>query len=190
MSIGLFSGLVKILGASDGTEIGNIGDRLKVDTIVTPSSGSVPSVNSKLRYIDMNVASNGVARTTGVTNTWTQVFSYSGSGLYLGMVLNLENKDKWYVRMVVDGEEIFGTDGMFTGDLVSGSAYDLDDGGSPLSTSEGKLGISMEEHDRFVWTAPNSFPIRYSSSVTIYVKRSEAGTKKFFAGLAILTKDT
>lgn len=32
MSIGLFSGLVKILGGTDGTSIGNVSDRLKVDT--------------------------------------------------------------------------------------------------------------------------------------------------------------
>jgi hypothetical protein len=36
--IGLFSGLVKLLGGTDGTTIGNVGDRLKVDSL--SSSGA------------------------------------------------------------------------------------------------------------------------------------------------------
>lgn len=164
--------------------------RIKVDTVVTPTSGSVPSVNSKIRYEDMNATTGGVARETLVGGTFTQIYSHTGSGLLLGTVVNLENKDKWYVRIVVDGEEIFGASGIFTGDLVSNDAYDLDDGGSPLSASEGRLGISMEEHDRFVWTATLNFPIRYTSSLKIYIRRSDASSKKFKAGLVILTKET
>lgn len=179
-----------IRGATDGSTIGNTGNRLNVDTIITPSPGSVPSVSSKLRYNDMNATTGGVARETLIAGTFTQIYSYTGSGLLLGMVLNLENKDKWYIRLMVDGEEVFGSAGLFTLDMVDDKVYDLDDGGSPLSTSEGRLGISMEEHARFVWTPPSGFPIRYTSSIKVYVRRSDGASKKLYAGLAILTKET
>lgn len=178
-----------VRGATDGTLIGNTLDKLKVDATITPTNGSVPTVNSKLRYDDMNVSNGGVARVSSVSGTFVQVYSYTGSGIFLGMVLNIEEKTKWYIRLVADGEEVFGTNGILTGDLIDDAVYDLDDGGSPLSASEGRLGISMEEHDRFVWTAPNSFPIRYLTSLKIFVRRSDASTKKFNAGLAILTKE-
>lgn len=181
---------MQIDGGTDNTAIGNVGDRLKVDTIITPGTGTIPSVNKNLRYEDMNATTGGIARTTLVGASFVQVYSYSGSGILISVLCNLENKDKWYVRLVIDGEEIFGAAGIFTGDLIADDAYDLDGGGSPLSSNEGRIGVSMEEHDRFVWTAPSSFPIRYQSSVKVFIKRSDASTKKFYAGLAVLTKDT
>ena len=188
-------GISTLAGNTDGTLVGNVGDRLKVDTIISPSSGTVPTVSSKLRYLDMNVANGGVARETSVTNAaFVTVFSYSGTGILMGFLINFEEKDKWNVRLIVDGEEIFNPTsgiGFTTKDFTDDKVWDLDDGGSPLSTSEGNLGVSMEEHDRFVWTSPVGFPVRYTSSITIQLKRvAGEGAKKFNAGLVIMTKES
>ncbi len=180
----------QIIGATTGTPIGNTGDRLKVDTVITPTEGSIPSTNHNLRYDDMNASTGGVARGTIVPITgWTQVYSYTGTGIVFSFLLNIEEKSSWRVRLVVDGHEIFGSNGMLMGDLVSDTAYDLDDAGSPLSSNEGNFGLSLEEHDRFVWNCPNSFPIRFDTSVQLLVQRIST-TKKFQAGLIILTKET
>lgn len=165
--------------------------KVVADVTIVPSPGSIPSVSKKLRYADMSVAEGGVARSTLITNAaWVQVFSYTGTGVMLSAVINVEDKSKWLVRLVVDGEEVFGSGGMLTGDLVDNAAYDLDDGGSPLSPNEGNIGVSLEEHDRFVWTCPNSFPVRFESSVKWYLMRSPAqASKRVFAGLFVLTKE-
>lgn len=154
------------------------------------SDGSIPTVGKYLRYVDLNASVGGIARGSNVTNAaWTRVYSYTGSGLIFSMVLNVEDKKNWLVRMVVDGEEIFSSSGFATSDLVGDTAYDLDDAGSPLSTSEGNIGLSLEEHDRFIWVCPNSFPIRYDSSVVLYLRRAPAAaTKKFNAGLLVTTR--
>lgn len=159
---------------------------------IQASPGTIPSVSSKLRYADMSVAEGGVARLTTVTNAaWTQVFSYSGSGILTSALLNIEEKNNWLIRLVVDGEEVFGANGLLTGDLVNNDVYDLDDAGSPLSSNEGNFGLSLEEHDRFVWVCPTGFPIRYSTSVVWHVRRAPAAaSKRVKAGLFILTKET
>lgn len=167
--------------------------RLAADAQVTivPSTGTVPSVDKKLRYVDMNTSSGGVARGSSITSSaYTTVFSYSGTGLLFSLLLNLEVKNNWDIRLIIDGEDIFPSPGISTTDLTSDSVYDLDDAGSPLSTNEGNFGLSLEEHDRFVWNCPNSFPIRYASSVKVQVKVISGASKKFNAGLIILSKET
>lgn len=154
------------------------------------SDGSIPTVGKYLRYVDMNASVGGVARNTTVTNAaWIKLYDYTGSGLMFSMVLNVEDKNNWLIRMVVDGEEVFSAAGFPTSDLVSDTAYDLDDAGSPLSPVEGNIGLSLEDHDRFVWVCPNSFPIRYESSVQIYVRRAAGqASKRFNAGLLVTTR--
>ncbi len=156
-----------------------------------PSPGSIPSVNSKLRYADMSVAEGGVARSTTITNAaWVKVFGYSGTGINMAALLNIEDKNKWLVRLVIDGEEVFGAAGMATSDITNDAVYDLDDAGSPLSPNEGNFGISLEEHNRFVWVCPMGFPVRFASSVEWYLRRAAGeASKRVFAGLFILTKE-
>lgn len=64
MSIGLFSGLVKILGGSDGTTIGNVADRLKVD-VDGQELVTIDDINDHIRagkvytHIDVHEIANG-----------------------------------------------------------------------------------------------------------------------------------
>lgn len=186
--IGIFTGLIKILGGTDGTVIGNSGDRLKVDTLTT-SSGFANTWSSKLRYEDMNAGTGGVARNTGINTDWVQVYSYTGGAGFLGgMILNIETKDKWYIRLQIDGEELFGASGIFSEDLHNDAVYDVDDSGKTLNEMEIELGLMFGSHDRFIWTPPNTQVLRFASSVKVYVKRTVADAKRFRAGLMIIQK--
>ena len=190
---GLWPKKVRLEGATDSTLIGNVGDAIKItgEIELQPSPGTIPSVGKKLRYADMRVAEGGVARNTSVTNAaWTQVFAFSGMGIMTSAMLNFEVKDDWLIRAVVDGEEVFGSAGLSTNDLISDSAYDLDAAGSPISPNEGNFGLSLEEHNRFVWVCPAGFPIRFETSVAWYARRAPGAAAKLIrGGLFILTKE-
>ncbi len=104
---GIFPKEYRIVGDSDGTLIGNVGDRMKVDAEVTiiPSSGTIPSVGSKLRYDDMNASTGGIARGTSIsTGVWTKIYEYLGSGIVTSCLINLEDKKNWAIRLQVDGD--------------------------------------------------------------------------------------
>jgi hypothetical protein len=173
------SGLFKLKGNTDGTKIGNVGDRLKVDAKV-----SVPALTSTLRYVDMNSSSGGVARNTNISTDWTNIFSYSGSGNLVGFFINVETLPTgWVFSLLVDGASIFEMSGE---DMTGDGLYDLDD---VTDSNQAMLGISKGSHDRFIWHSPLGLPIQYSSSVVVRLKRS-TGSKKFQAGLIILSKET
>jgi hypothetical protein len=166
-----------------------------------PSSGSIPVVfssdisaipiqrswNSKLRYVDMNASSGGIARGSAVTTSWTDVFSYSGSGYISGFIINLETFTLWKIRFIVDGEEIFDSAGITSDDLIGNAIYDMDD---VADVNQSYLGLSKGSNDRFVFSSPSIQNIKYNSSVVIKVARVSGGTKKFQAGLIVLSKDT
>jgi len=158
---------------------------------IQATDGSIPSVSSKLRYTDLNASVGGVARGTSITNAaWVDIYSYTGSGLIFSTVINLEDKNNWQIRLVVDGEEIFGSDGIFSTDLDNDASYNLDEAGSSLSPNEGNVGLSLEEKERIVWTCPSSFPVRYRTSFEIKIKRvAGQNAKKFNAGLLVSTRE-
>lgn len=176
---GTIKGANTITGGTDNTTIGNIGDNLKVTSSPSTVAGFSSSWSSKLRYDDMT----GVARGTNISTSWTTVYTYSGSGNLAGMFINVETFNDWEFRLVVDGETIFSLN---SGDLTSDTLYDLDD---VTDTNQGFLGLSKGSHDRLVWHSPLSYPIRYNSSVQVQL-RLVSGTKKFQAGLIILSKET
>lgn len=178
-----------VLGNTDNTKIGNLGDRLKVDALVSDSGGSVYSTNtSKLRYVDMNASNGGVNRQTNITTSaFTTVFSYSGTGLMHFFVINLEAKGDWLIKFTVDGEEIFTSAGLNLSDFELNSSYDLDDGND--ETILPAIGISYGKHEKFIWNSPSCTPLKFNSSVSISLKRVSS-TKKFIAGLSCITKVT
>lgn len=188
---GIFPSKVGVLSGTDGGEIGRVDDSLKVSATIVQSPGATPSVDYKLRYLDMNASTGGVARLTSIGDTaWVDLFTYSGSGILLSFLLNLEDVKNWRVRLVIDGEEIFSPEALLD-DYTNDSVYDLDDAGAKLSPNEAYIGTSIEEHDRFVWSCPSAHPVRYSSSITIKVRRATGeASKKFRAGLIVLTKET
>lgn len=184
----------ELLGGTDQTKIGNVGDRLKVDATVSVTSAGIPSWSKKLRYIDMNATTGGVARGTSITvaSGWVDVFNYTGSGSLVSLVLNLEGTSDWRVRVQVDGEDLFGSTGILTNDLTSDTLYDLD--GSGKSAEEGlgfSHGVFIGSHNTFHWRGPMENPVAYASSVVVEVARNTgAAAKNFRAGLIVLTKET
>lgn len=174
---------VRINGATNGTPIGNIGDRLKVDTLPSSNTSTVPSWSKKLRYDDMNASTGGVARGTSIATSanWTTVYSYSGSGFLAGWILNMETFTGWEFQMVVDGEVLFQ---MIDTDITGDTIYDFDD------FADDMLGITKGSHDRLIYHPPMNSPIYYATSVQIKIRRPTAGAKKFQAGLIILSKET
>lgn len=163
---------------------------LLTKTKITQVSGSMNTFSNKLRYDDMNASTGGVARATSVLNSaWTRVYSYTGSGLMVGFLITLENSDSWQVRLVVDGEEILGANGILTDDLLGDQIYDMDTSGKAIPELDANFGLFMGTHDRFMCSMP--IPIGFSTSVNIYLKRiTGAASKRFRAGLAVIQKDT
>ena len=151
-------------------------------------TASVQAWSDKLRYVDMNVASGGIARGSAVTTTFVDVFSYTGSGYFAGFILNVETFTLWQTRLIIDGNEILiGSNGISSDDMSSDTVYDVDD---LTDINQASLGISKGSHDRIVFTSPLDIPIRYDSSVVIKLARTSGPSKKFQAGLVILSKET
>lgn len=167
--------------------IGNTGDRLKVDTIL---SGGI-DITNKIRYDDMNASTGGVARETAITNSWTTVYSYTGVGKLIGFQLMLESvPTDWYIQVILDSSvEVFmGSTGIFTTDMFTTNIYDISPGGAFTGNV---LGFTLTDHDGIVWVPPvSSGIIPFASKVEIKVKRAVAGTKKFRAGFVTLIKES
>ena len=178
--------VTKIIGATNGTEIGNVHDRLKVDMQLSSQTSTVPSWSKNLRYIDMNASSGGIARSTSIaaSATWTTIYSYSGSGFVAGLIINVETFAGWEFRLLIDGEVIFD---MLDSDITGDTVYDFDDF---TDVNQAYLGISKGSHDRFLFHSPMNSPIYYSSSVQVQIRRPTAAAKKFQSGLMILSKET
>ncbi len=184
----------ELLGGTDQTKIGNVGDRLKVDASVSVTNLGIATWSSKLRYVDMNVASGGIARGTSinVASGWNTIFSYTGSGKLASFVVNLDTTADWLVRLIVDGEEIFPSTGFLLQDLTTDTLYDLDDTGKSAEEGLGfSHGLFVGSHATFHWKGSLDNPITYTSNVTIRIARNTgAAAKKFNAGLVILSKET
>jgi hypothetical protein len=174
---------------SSGNPVTVTGGKLDVNATVSAIVvGATNAYSNKLRYLDMNVSNGGVARNTDITNsTWVDVYNYTGSGLIVGFVLNLELKNDWLIRLVVDGNEIFDSTGLSTSDLNTTSIYDLYKG----DIEDVSLGPWMHGGTAFSWRGPLGIPLAYTASVVLKIKRAAGvSTKKFQAGLIILTKET
>ena len=162
--------------------------RLCVDTVTTTAGALIPSLTSKLRYLDMNASYGGVVRGTAISTSWVSVFHISGSGFIHGFDLNLETKDKWQIRFIIDEDEIFDTNGVSTDDLISDVIYDLDGYITNLNEDYTNIGLHFGLHDKIMWGF-SSLPLKYYASVKILIKRTTAGTKKFNAGLFVISRD-
>lgn len=184
-------GIVKLRGATDNTLIGNVGDRLKVDTVISAfPTNSLQSWSSKLRFVDMNVANGGVARGTSVTNAaWTTVFSYTGSGYLAGALINVETFPDWRFRFLIDGADVFlDGNGILSDDITTDTIYDLD---VDLDVSQLSMGLSKGSHDRLIYNPPLNTPVYFATNVSFMVRRAAgAANKKFQAGLVVMSKET
>lgn len=176
--------LVGIMGGTDNTRIGNVNDRLKVDSQVTFTSGQVVSWSKYLKYYDMNASSGGVARETLIATTFTNLFSYTGSGLFIGFRLTMEDKNNFLIRLIIDGEDVFiGSTGIDLTDVSGKNLY-----GWEWADVADDASIGMDANDEtFSFTSPLSYPIGFSSSAVIQAKH-RSGSKKFRAGLVALQR--
>ena len=174
---------IRIEGNSDGTKIGNVADRLKVDAYVTDTLP--PFLDpAKFSYIDMNASSGGIARETGVGGTFTDVYSYMGSGVFYGFLVTLEDSAKWYIRLIADSTyyPLFGTTGLYTGDVSGANLYDINDNAHAMAES---LGISSHDNTFNLMT---HFPLKFNTKIQIQIKHLDA-TKKFRAGFVSITRN-
>lgn len=170
-------------GGTDGTKIGNVGDSLKVSTQPISAITSVPAWSKKLRYVDMNATTGGVARDTNISTTYTTVFSYAGSGYVAGFLISVETFSGWTFKLTIDSEIIFEILG---DDITTDKLYDMDD---VTDLGQASLGLSKGSHDRLIFHGPQNAPLYYENSINIQVKKSGT-TRKFQAGLIVLSKET
>lgn len=177
--------LIGVMGGTDNTRIGNVGDKLKVDASITYPNGRVASWNKYLRYYDMNAANGGVARGSSITTTFTNIFNYSGAGFFIGMRLSLEDKNNWFLRIIVDGEDILiGNSGIDISDMSTKALYGWE---WADTADESSLGLDCNDETICV-QSPLSFPIYFATSLVIQIKH-RSGAKKFRAGLIALQRD-
>ncbi len=162
-------GIVKLRGTTDNTLIGNVGDRLKVETSVTGSA----NISSKFR-VEFNQS------TQTVTNpTLTTIFTYSGSGLLFGFYLDT-SQDDTQIKLTVDSDVIF------SGITVKS----LKDAGMQV-TSDAQLAqifLAVTAGSNFAFMS--QYPIKYTSLVKIEATRSSAGSSDIRRTLVYLTKET
>ncbi len=148
------------------------------------SGTGVPASSTKMRYDDMNVSNGGIARDSSyVANTWTDVYSYSGSGLLYSFLVTNQSIDKFFYRLVVDSEEIFGSSGISGADLLGAALYNI------VSIEDTFAHGIQIENKPLHWQGPLGYPLKYDTNVTIKVKSTDSG-KKFHAGLVVLSKET
>lgn len=160
--------------------------------ITTISAGTTPSWSgSRLCYEDMGTSSGGVSRNTSIGNSsWVRLYSYQGSGQLTNIQMVLEDIDEWYIRLVVDSNELFGTSGISTEDMDSDSKYALEFGSqNEFASLFAGINLGLGKDDTFFWGGPLGYPVQFNSSVEVYVKRTDNSSKKFRAGLVVINKD-
>lgn len=163
------------------------GNRLKVETIFSPDGLVIPTIGNNLIFDDFNVANGGVARNTTISTGWTKVYEKTGlaAGLFQGFLVTVENINQdWDVRLVVDGVEVFGANGLSITDVRDDQLYGYDENFSSFVPEF--LGIQVRKNT-FRFEGPNDYPIRIpgpTSSIAVYLRKND-GDKKFFAGLGV-----
>lgn len=158
---------------------------------VTLSHGNMDAISSKIRYIDMNASSGGVARGTVITlsDGEVDVFNKQFCGMFYGFNLTLQDMTtQWYLKIYIDGYNILeGIDpslGFATLDIENSNLYGIDNNRNSAFT----LGIMLETNTiRFVGIDGN--PIAVSDSLRISVSRVENNIKRFRAGFVTLVEE-
>ena len=107
----------------------------------------------------------------------------------ISFFINLEFNADWLIRLVIDGEDVFGANGTVSNDFISTSIYNVS--GTDYDALINTLGFYFKSNGNFVWASPLNTATRYNSSIAIKLKRiSGSPAKKFQAGIVTLTKET
>lgn len=159
-------------GATDGTMIGNIGDRLKVDANFTVLGGQlVPTITNKMRvrYVVGNVT---------VPAAYTTIYTRTGTGLFFGFQCDF-NSANVRLRLTIDSGQIFE---ITVSDLKLFQFNDTSatrmQNGSWWSTIGNTVDFSTK------------YAIPYTSSVLLEMQRSDATNHTMSQYMVFLTEDT
>lgn len=137
----------------------------------------IPSGN--IIYEEMNVATGGVARDGAIGTTFTNIYSYTGSGYFHGFTVTMETSNIWTIRITIDGVDLlFGSAGLAISDIDNTGLYSI-----PSTSTRQVLGINYEGN-AFRWTSPTQNTLSFTASVLIRAKVT-TGTKKFRAGFVV-----
>ena len=161
---------------------------LAVDNNQVPGAvGPVPALGPNFTSEDMNVSTGGVARETAVgTGAWVDVYSVLGAGLLLGYLVTLEEPKKWLIRLIIDGNEIYGAAGIKTEDLDNEDMYGFEFNKEEKRSSAFNQGFNLGERTVY-WQGPMGFPIAFETSIVIKLQKDTGADKKFLAGLVTRT---
>lgn len=167
-----FDDAIKLEGGTDDTEIGNIGDRLKVDTTTTQNP-PVSVLNAKYRIL---YAAPG----TTIGTSYATIYSYTGSGILHAFALKFSS-DNVRVRLTIDGTEVIFELSLPEIDVfMQSSASGISDG---VSTVIAKFSSSrMETYFK------EGF--KYESSVLIEAQKTTGADKTHDNQIVFITKDT
>ncbi len=173
--------------ADVGTKLGGEKGLHVISDVNVNTIGAVPSINNALRFYDMNATNGGVARNTNIGNAFTSIYDKDGSGLLFGFIVTVDTASEatWYIRLMVDSVDIFGTAGISFLDMKGITLYNLD--ASAKSNRATLMYNSINfDNNTFMFNCPANFPIRYSTNITIQL-RKQGATKPFRAGLVTVS---
>lgn len=166
----------QIKGATDGTGIGNVGDRLKTDNVISAITGAVSASFSSKTRVDLVTTPVNL-----VTGSYTTCYSYSGTGLLLGLSAEFNNSASLF-RLQVDGENILTAQTIATlgGFQATSNTTDRRQNGQGVIINGANIDISFRQ------------PIRFTSNVTI---AADAGggvilTRQMSQALVYIVKET
>lgn len=166
MSTGMSPGAdTEITGATDGTNIGNVGNRLRVTNAVASDAPGAPVFTKKYR-----VAYDGTD--VSLTTTLTNIFTYTGSGKFVSFVMSTD-KSTVLITLKID------SDAVFTDLPVSGIAT-LDIKGTLREGAD-----ASGDGKKFIFARV----IEYGTDIVIDAKTS-SGTAKVLDHVVELTKET
>lgn len=175
--------LAAIQGNSDGTKIGNTGDRLKVESTIATTITTTPAI-IKLAYDDMNASTGGVARGTAISTTYTTIYNRSGTGQIFGFTVSFEGNiigaDEFILKFTVDSLVVAE---ISTADIGTNALYAMGSDGDALIFGW------QTANNNVMFKTPGSGGIKYSSTVKIEIKKASGSNKQFRAGLIGLTKE-
>lgn len=172
-----------LIGATDGTKIGNTLDRLRVesqqvqggpgdDPADTPGC---PTYSNKLRveFDDVDIT---------MVSTYTTIFNYQGSGKFSGFLLNF-NSSSVFIKLTVDGNVVL-EDKLSDLEEIFGGDSSSDDS----SASSSLCGLTLGGSNRIKFCP--KCPIAFNSEVKIEGKRSGSTDKTLQNQLVMLTQET
>ena len=147
-----------ITGATDDTNIGNEGDRLKVDAQI---SGGSPTFNGS-KY---NVEWSRTDITLVNTGTGTTIFQYTGAGMLESFLLEVEDKNT-DILLFIDGVERYDIDLR---------VYD------DMSFEHGQIGEYPVAYDKAekIFKHYNRFPITFTTSFEIKARSNNKKIKSY-----------